>query len=137
MKLSDFLVTLRKAVNAASSTLSQKNVELINEYFEEKRAEGEEPVLTPKTVRLDYPVATDMGTVEMRQMDVPLIALVPVTGSKVGKATFSIDFQLEEENGEVMVSFPKKRFGETQHLSHLEFSIIPDEVPEGISAIVG
>ena len=59
-----------------------------------------------------------------------------VPKTKVEKATFSVDFQMDDENGEVSVSFPKKRFGEVQHLSHLEFTITPDEVPEGIATII-
>lgn len=80
-------------------------------------------------------MATEQGAVEMRQVDVPLIALVPINASKVGKATFSVDFQLDDDDGEVMVSFPKKQSVEEQHLSHLEISIVPDELPGGISSI--
>ena len=135
MKLSEFLVELRKAVNEASSALSKNNVELLKEYFDEKSEEGAGNVLSPKTVCLNYPVATEQGAVEMRQVDVPLIALVPMNASKVGKATFSVDFQLDDDDGEVVVSFPKKHSEEEQNLSHLEISIVPDELPEGISSI--
>ena len=136
MKLSEFLVELRKAVNDASNALREKNVEFFNSYFEEKKISDTETVRIPKTVRMDYPVATEDGNVEIKRMDVPLIALIPVNNSKLGKATFSIDFQLDEEKGDVTVSFPRKRFGEVQHLSHLEISIVPDEVPNGISTII-
>lgn len=136
MKLSEFLVELRKAVNDASNALREKNVEFFNSYFEEKKISDTETVRIPKTVRMDYPVATEDGNVEIKRMDVPLIALIPVNNSKLGKATFSIDFQLDEEKGDVTVSFPRKRFGEVQHLSHLEISIVPDDVPNGISTII-
>lgn len=136
MKLSEFLVELRKAVNDASNALREKNVEFFNSYFEEKKISDTETVRIPKTVRMDYPVATEDGKVEIKRMDVPLIALIPVNNSKLGKATFSIDFQLDEEKGDVTVSFPRKRFGEVQHLSHLEISIVPDDVPNGISTII-
>ncbi len=43
---------------------------------------------------------------------------------------------MDDEDDDVKVSFPKKRFGEVQHMSHLELTITPDEVPEGIVSIV-
>ncbi|MBQ7538943.1 MAG: DUF2589 domain-containing protein [Treponema sp.] len=136
MKLSEFLIELRRAVNEASVSLAKKSIELFDEYFERQNEAEPESARIPKTVRMNYPVMLEDDTVQMRTVDVPLISLVPLNSSKIGKATFSIDFQLDDENGEVTVSFPKKRFGEIQHLSHLEISIVPDEVPQGVSSVV-
>jgi hypothetical protein len=136
MKLNEFLTELRKAVNEASSVLQEKNMELLSKYFVNRKLSDTETVCVPKTVRMDYPVATEDGSVHMKRVDVPLISLIPMTNSKVEKATFSIDFQMDDEDGDVKVSFPKKRFGEVQHLSHLELTITPDEVPEGIVNII-
>lgn len=136
MKLNEFLTELRKAVNEASNALQEKNMEMLSKYFTNRKVSDSETICVPKTVRMDYPVATEDGKVEIKRVDVPLISLVPVTNSKVEKATFSIDFQMDDEDGDVKVSFPKKRFGEVQHLSHLEFTITPDEVPEGIATII-
>lgn len=138
MKLSDFLVELRKAVNSASNALVERNVEFFNKYFELKETDSGETVRIPKTVRMDYPVSAENGAVEMKRIDVPVISLIPVNSSKLGKATFSIDFQLEEEKGEVNVSFPKKSlFGnETKNICHMDFSIIPDQPPAGIKTII-
>ncbi len=136
MKLNEFLTELRKAVNEASNVLQEKNMELLSKYFTNRKVSDSETICVPKTIRMDYPVATEDGNVEIKHADVPLISLVPITSSKVEKATFSVDFQMDDENGEVSVSFPKKRFGEVQHLSHLEFTITPDEVPEGIATII-
>ena len=136
MKLSEFLIELRRAVNEASVSLAKKSIELFDEYFERQNEAEPESARIPKTVRMNYPVMLEDDTVQMRTVDVPLISLVLLNSSKIGKATFSIDFQLDDENGEVTVSFPKKRFGEIQHLSHLEISIVPDEVPQGVSSVV-
>lgn len=136
MKLSEFLIELRRAVNEASVSLTKKNIELFDEYFERQNEADSESARIPKTVRMNYPVMLEDDIVQMRTVDVPLISLVPLNNSKIAKATFSIDFQLDDENGEVTVSFPKKRFGEIQHLSHLEISIVPDEVPQGVSSVV-
>lgn len=136
MKLDEFLTELRKAVNEASNVLQEKNLETLSKYFVQKKISESETVCMPKTIRMDYPVATEEGKVAIKRVDVPLISLIPVTNSKVEKATFSIDFQMDDEDGDVKVSFPMKRFGEVQHLSHLELTITPDEVPEGIVSIV-
>lgn len=136
MKLSEFLIELRRAVNEASVSLTKKNIEFFDEYFERQNEADSESARIPKTVRMNYPVMLEDDIVQMRTVDVPLISLVPLNNSKIAKATFSIDFQLDDENGEVTVSFPKKRFGEIQHLSHLEISIVPDEVPQGVSSVV-
>ncbi|MBQ5463116.1 MAG: DUF2589 domain-containing protein [Fibrobacter sp.] len=136
MKLNELLTELRKAVNEASNVLQEKNLETLSKYFVQKKISESETVCMPKTIRMDYPVATEDGKVAIKRVDVPLISLIPVTNSKVEKATFSIDFQMDDEDGDVKVSFPKKRFGEVQHMSHLELTITPDEVPEGIVSIV-
>lgn len=36
MKLSEFLVEIRKAVNSAANALTERNIEFFNKYFEEK-----------------------------------------------------------------------------------------------------
>ena len=137
MKLSEFLVELRKAVNSASNALVERNMEFFNNYFELVEDEEGKKKRIPKTVRMDYPIVTENGDVVLKRMDVPLISLIPINNSKLGKATFSIDFQLEEDKGEIEVHFPKQpRFGEQKHLSHLDISIVPDEIPEGIRTIV-
>lgn len=136
MKLDEFLTILRKSVSEASNALQEKNMEILSRYFEQKKISDSKTVCMPKTIRMDYPIATENGDVIIKRVDVPLISLIPVSNSKVDKATFSIDFQIDDEDGDVSVSFPKKRFGETQHLSHLEFTIVPDEVPEGIVSII-
>ena len=136
MKLNELLTELRKAVNEASNVLQEKNMEILSKYFVQKKISESETACMPKTIRMDYPVATDDGKVVIKRVDVPLISLIPVTNSKVEKATFSIDFQMDDEDGDVKVSFPKKRFGEVQHMSHLELTITPDEVPEGIVSII-
>lgn len=138
MKLSEFLVELRRAVNSASNALVERNVEFFNKYFEEKRNEATgEIVRVPKTVRMDYPVVTENGSIEMKRLDVPVIALVPVNSSKLGKATFSIDCSLDDDK-DVSISFPKnKMFSEKKENNcHLEITIVPDEAPQGITTII-
>ena len=89
MKLSDFLIELRRAVNEASVSLAKKNIELFDEYFERQDEADSESAKIPKTVRLNYPVVED-DVVRMKTVDVPLISLIPLTSSKIGKATFSM-----------------------------------------------
>lgn len=135
MKLAEFLVAIRKAVNSAANALSERNVDFFNKYFEEKRISETETVRVPKTVRMDYPTADD-GNVKMKRLDVPVISLIPVSGSRLGKATFSMDCQIDEEHGDITVSFPKKLFGDAKNNCHLEFTVVPDEAPEGIRTII-
>lgn len=136
MKLSEFLVEIRKAVNSAANALTERNIEFFNKYFEEKRISETETVRVPKTVRMDYPMAADDGSIKMKRLDVPVISLIPVSGSRLGKAIFSMDCQIDEEHGDVTVSFPKKVFGNAKNNCHLEFTVVPDEAPEGISTII-
>lgn len=138
MTLSEFLVELRKAVNSASNALVERNMEFFNKHFEEKQnSETGEIVRVPKTVRMDYPVVLEDGSIEMKRIDVPTIAISPVNSSKLGKASFEVDFQLEEEKGEVTVHFPKeKRFGKEPHLCHMKITIEPDKAPDGIETII-
>lgn len=138
MTLSEFLVELRKAVNAASNALLERNMEFFNRHFEEKRnAETGEIIRVPKTVRMDYPIVLEDGKVEMKRIDVPTIAITPANSSKLGKASFEIDFQLEEHKGEVEVYFPKeKRFGKPSNLCHMKITIEPDKAPDGIETII-
>ena len=62
MKLAEFLVEIRKAVNSAANALTERNIEFFNKYFEEKRISETETVRVPKTVRMDSPTAADDGS---------------------------------------------------------------------------
>lgn len=87
MKLSEFLVEIRKAVNSAANALTERNIEFFNKYFEEKRISETETVRVPKTVRMDYPIAADDGSIKMKRLDVPVISLIPVYNCTVKLTT--------------------------------------------------
>lgn len=61
-------------------------------------------------MQLEYPALDDTGAVTTTTVQVPLITLVPVTASKIEKATVTAEFALEVINDELQISFPNKKY---------------------------
>lgn len=134
MKLSDFLKVLHSAVNYASDSLLKKNQEIIESYFT-KVSSSEGDCLSPKTIKMDYPIVGEDNVVIQKKIEVPLITLVPLTTSKLKKATFSFEFQIVEKDEDVSVFFNKGVFGNGSNCK-MELTIVPDENPDGIKCIL-
>tara|TARA_R110000796_G_scaffold252645_2_gene390161 strand:+ start:16025 stop:16516 length:492 start_codon:yes stop_codon:yes gene_type:complete len=145
-----FVTAIHDAIINASVSLMDKNVGLLDKYFEETTKEttdeatGEKvdrTVLSPKTVILEYPSMTSDGT-EITEVHVPLITLVPLQMSQVEKAVVKADFEMEIVNGEVELNFVKRsnnlRFlrRPKTNRAKLEITITPQETSEGIKVLV-
>jgi hypothetical protein len=145
-----FITAIHDAIINASDSLMEKNVGLLDRYFEETTIEEKDEntgettskkILSPKSVILEYPSLTADGT-KFLEIHVPLITLVPLQMSQIEKAVLSVDIEMEVNRGEVEINFsnkgdrggfmrkPKKTSGK------LEIIISPQETSEGLKLLV-
>ena len=126
-----FVEAIHHAIVSASDSLMDKNEGLLDKYFE-KPAVGvgkDKGALIPKIVQLEYPTLDDAGAVTTTTVQVPLITLVPVTASKIEKATVTAEFALEVINNELQISFPNNKSSENATVS-------PQELTDGLELII-
>jgi len=141
-----FVKAIHEAIMSASNTLMDKNVDLLDKYFEETTSEESDKTtrstLVPKNVILEYPVLNSDGKVEQTKIQVPLITLVPLSMSQIEKATLTAEFEMEIIDGELQLSFPNKKsdgvFNKKtkSNTGKLEITISPQESSEGLKLIV-
>ncbi|TKC10498.1 DUF2589 domain-containing protein [Pedobacter polaris] len=166
-----FVNAIQEAIISASDALMDKNISLLDKYFIEGPKVGdhqtsnmgdyqplddedkEQPnvkgapvpdkhTLVPRSVILEYPHLGNDGTVENLEVSVPLITLVPLTMSKIDKATITASFKMAVVNGEVQLDLgnegnggffkkkPKMAWGK------IEISLAPQETSEGYKLLV-
>ena len=132
-----FVEAIHHAIVSASDSLMDKNEGLLDKYFE-KPVVGvgkDKGALIPKIVQLEYPTLDDAGAVTTTTVQVPLITLVPVTASKIEKATVTAEFALEVINNELQISFPNNKSSENATVGKLEIVISPQELTDGLELI--
>lgn len=134
MKLSDFLKLLHEAVNFASDSLLKKNQEIIESFFSKVPCDDGD-YFTPKTIKMDYPTVDENDEIIQKEIEVPLITLIPLTTTKLEKTTFTFEFQISEKDNDVSISFNKGVFGNGSNCK-MELTITPDKNPEGINNII-
>jgi len=147
-----FVEAIHEAIISASDTLMNKNEGLLDKYFDQSTTDVTDPTtkvvstkstLIPKSVILEYPVLNADGKVDVTEVHVPLITLVPLSMSKIEKATLTAEFEMEIVNGEVQLNFsttsnvgglfkknPKITTGK------IEIVINPQETTDGLKQIV-
>lgn len=133
-----FVEAIHHAIVSAGDSLMDKNEGLLEKYFE-KPADGAKAgkgALVPKIVELEYPTLNDAGDVTTTIVQVPLITLVPVTASKIEKATVTAEFALEVVNDELLISFPNDKPSEKATFGKLEIVISPQEPTDGLELII-
>ncbi|OEK01341.1 hypothetical protein BFP97_07355 [Roseivirga sp. 4D4] len=146
-----FVNAIHDAIINASDSLMDKNVGLLDKYFEENTREIKDPetdevtkktILDPKTVILEYPSVDASGNEVTSEVHVPLITLVPLQMSQVEKAVVTADFEMEIIDGEIELNFPKKGNGLSflrkpkKNSAKLEITITPQETSEGLKVLV-
>lgn len=141
-----FVEAIHEAIMSASNTLMDKNVDLLDKYFEETTSEESDKTtrstLVPKNVILEYPVLNADGKVEQTKIQVPLITMVPLSMSQIEKATLTAEFEMEIIDGELQLSFPNRKndgvFNKKpkNNTGKLEITISPQESSEGLKLIV-
>jgi hypothetical protein len=133
LNLDMFVEAIHGAVIKANGMLMDTNVELLDKYFFESTTKKGK-TLVPKTVSLEYPYTTQAGDIATTTVQVPMITLVPLTTSKIEKATISVEFDVEVIEEKVRLNFasqqPEARKGK------IEIVISPQETSEGLKAIV-
>ncbi len=153
ISLKSFISAIQEAIINASDTLIDKNVGLFDKYFQEVNSENKEEetgnpknksVLEPKMVILEYPTLNANGEVEVSQVHVPLITLVPWQMPQIEKAVLTSDFLIEIVDDEIQLNFakPKSTGGlfwkkkEQQERCKLEITLKTQETTEGIKLLV-
>lgn len=148
-----FVNAVHDAIMNASDSLMDKNVGILNTYFEEVVTEDKNPStrvtttkksLAPKTVTLEYPNQNANGDVETTHVQVPLITLVPITMSQIEKATLTADFEMEIVNDELQLHFTNGSSAGKGGLfkksktnrGKLEIVITPKETTDGLKQII-
>jgi hypothetical protein len=145
-----FVEAVHDAILRASDSLKDRNVGLLDKYFEETPqtasdgSTGTSPksTLKPKNVILEYPVLTHEGKVETTEIQVPLITMVPLSTSQIEKATLTAEFILEIVDNELQLNFPGRKsngmFQKKRKTTNgkLEIVISPQEPSEGLKLIV-
>jgi len=151
-----FIQAIHTAILLSSEQIIERNVSLLDKYFEEKEveeknAEGQTTVkktLVPKTVTLIYPQkkqevdhenSNDYAVI-MEPVEVPLISMVPLEMCGIKKATFTTEFQMEVINDEIQIYFGKPTspvFQKTPrtNLGKLEITLSPQDTTEGLKII--
>lgn len=136
-----FVEAIHRAVNEAADSLAKRNEELFGKYFYGTLPTNEpqtgKQVLNPKMINLEYPMLDSEGRVIKGEIQVPLITIVPVSATKIEKATLTAEFELSVADEEVQINF----FDTTQHKSDtaygkLEVVISPQDIPKGLELLI-
>ena len=100
--------------------------------------------LRAKTVTLQYPDQTSKGVV-MRNVNVPLIALMPVSLPQVSEVKFKTNLEIMVDKDDLKIDFPMKGQNmKTEGLSvddqptntSIEITITPQENAEGLKRLI-
>jgi len=150
ISLKSFVSAIHDAIIGASDSLMDKNVGLLDKYFDESSEDitdatsgtvSKKTILIPKTVALQYPTVAADGTEINTEVQVPLITLVPLQMSQVEKAVVSADFEMEVVDGEVELNFVKDTGlsfmkKPKRNRAKLEITITPQDTSEGLKLLV-
>ena len=133
----EFVKAIYQAVTQAADSLSNKNEQLLETYFEVSPESDKNDLFTPKIIKLNYPTLDCNGDVKDGIIQVPLISLIPVNTTRIEKATFTAAFELQLVNDELLLNFPdENRSSEKSTFGKLEIIITPQENTKGIDMII-
>lgn len=148
ISLKQFVTAIHDAVLQASDSLRDRNVSLLDRYFEESPPdENGKKNLIPKSVVLEFHSLSSDGTALAKKAQVPLITLIPITLSRIEKATLTSDFEMELADGELQLEFSTPGKGKSalggifgsskpKNGGRLEIVITPQDTPEGLRVVV-
>lgn len=111
-----------------------KGKERLNYLTEQKGS------LRSRTVALQFPQQTEEGVV-MKEVNVPVITLIPLAMAKVSEVKFISELEIQVENNDVLINFPfraRKEKDETAVSSNgnIEITITPQENSEGLKRLI-
>lgn len=133
INLQEFVQTIHTATAAAGEALIQKNLGLIDQFFEPVEDETERSstapsrkasvnarsdtpipteespvqIMRPRMVAVQYPKTTKDGA-SIQTVNVPLITLVPLSQVELKEMEFSTELELSVNGEDLQVSFPKR-----------------------------
>lgn len=155
-----FVTAIHDAIMGSNEALMEKNLGLLDKYFDKQNVQVPDgkggtktkEELVPKTVTLNYPCVDENYhedddtknnfSVESAPIEVPLITLVPLSMTKIEKATLKAEFELEVVDGDLELNFVNKKttglFGKKPKTTRgtLEIVLSPQESSEGLSLLV-
>jgi hypothetical protein len=142
--LKQFIRAIHEAVVQASDSLMDKNIGLLDHYFEQSSTD--EKALVPKTVNLEFYSLSADGASQVNKVQVPLVTLVPISIPRIERATLTTDFEMEVVDGELQIDFKGSRrpsalgkmFGNDhdKRVGRLEIVMTPQDTPEGLRLVV-
>jgi hypothetical protein len=151
-----FIQAIHTAILSSNEQVIKQNQSLLRDYFEEAEVEIRDEqgqvtfkkTLTPKTVTLTYPEKNEVPNKDnqdnfslvMAPVEVPLIALVPMTTCGIEKATFTTEFQMQIIENDLHILFgkaPSNILKKTPGINFgkLEITLSPHETPEGLKLL--
>ena len=161
IRFQSFIDAIHQAIMGANDALMDKNLKLLDEYFEPIEHEGDSTygtpdhthedgkgALTPKSVVMHYPAHDPDGTVKMIDVHVPLITLVPLSMSQIEEVKLETDFDIQLIDDELRLDFPKpsspprfsffsgKSSAPPKTSGKLQITIKPHEGTEGLKIVV-
>lgn len=117
-----FVEAINDAVQSANDALLSRHEELLHTYFEPaspapqagkgaaklstSAAAQTRGALRARSVRLEYPVQTDQG-IELTEVDVPLLTLVPLSFPQIETVKFTAQFKLDMQGDEVAIDLSR------------------------------
>ncbi|MFQ3181014.1 MAG: hypothetical protein ACI83B_000637 [Sediminicola sp.] len=145
-----FIQSIHDAVLKANDALMDKNTDLLDKYFKEKRIEVTDKegiqktkkILEPISVVMQYPTVDDEGNVKNIDIHVPLITIVPITTSQIEKAKLTADFDMEIVDGDLQIDFSGKKKSEglfkkgRTSKGTLEITISPQDTSDGLKLLI-
>jgi hypothetical protein len=148
INLNQFVAAIHDAILRASDSLSDKNLSLLDRYFEElDSGKDGKKRLVPKSVVLEFHTISPQGASVASQVQVPLLTLVPITLSRIEKATLTAEFDIELVDSELQLEFRSLKRSRTglgaifgsrndKPSAKLEIVISPNDTPEGLKLVV-
>lgn len=147
-----FIEALHNAIAQANETILERGESILDRFFDKTEPKDKtdpkqpnnnlETRLTAKNVLIQYPHLSSEGDVVYNDVSVPLITLVPHTATQIEKATLTIEFEMEEIDGELHLNFNKSKptsglFAKRPKTkwSSLEIVITPQETAEGVKIL--
>jgi|GEM_PF-1841536 len=108
MDFEGFLAAINNAVHGAADMVKNKNIALLNEYFEPSdtpfllSADGKHnvPALTPKRAVFEFPVNSDDGP-SYHTVQAPLISLVPMSQFQIKEVKVTSEMEIGVENEQI------------------------------------
>ena len=113
IKIDNLVTAIYSAVDTASSSMMEKNLELLSTFFEVDEANEptddggvsivDSTILGPKTVNVEFPYETAAGP-QIQTVSVPFISMVPISMVQIEELSFKTSLDCDD----VMCSFAAK-----------------------------